>query len=112
MVSSSDILNAKVLIVDDQEANVSLLERTLSGAGYACVASTMDPLEVGELQRKNHYDLILLDVEMPGMDGFQVLEGLREIEQHGDLPVLVMTVAAEHKLRALQSDAQDFVAKP
>ena len=80
MISSSDILKASILIVDDQEANVSLLEQMLRGAGYVSIASTRDPHEVCELHRKNRYDLILLDLQMPGMDGFQVMEGLKEIE--------------------------------
>jgi serine phosphatase RsbU (regulator of sigma subunit) len=112
MISLSDILNSRVLIVDDQEANVRLLERILRGAGYASVASTMDPREVCELHRKNRYDLILLDLQMPGMDGFQVMEGLKEIETEGYLPVLVITAQPGHKLRALQAGAKDFVSKP
>src|ERR1019366_4964137 len=112
MISSSDILNSKVLIVDDQEANVRLLERILRGAGYASVASTMDPRGVCELHRQNHYDLILLDLQMPGMDGFQVMEGLKEIETEGYLPVLVITADPSHKLRALLAGAKDFISKP
>ena len=112
MVHLSDILNAKILIVDDQEVNVLLLERMLRGAGYACIASTMDPHEVCELHRKNCYDLILLDLQMPGMDGFQVMEGLKEIENGGYLPVLVITAQPGHKLRALQAGAKDFISKP
>ncbi|MBI5091841.1 MAG: response regulator [Candidatus Hydrogenedentes bacterium] len=112
MVDSSGIHNAKILIVDDLEANVRLLERTLRGAGYASVVSTMDPYEVCELHRKNCYDLILLDLQMPGMDGFQVMEGLKEIETGGYLPVLVVTAQPGHKLRALQAGAKDFVSKP
>ena len=112
MISSSDIHNAKVLIVDDREANVRLLDRMLRGAGYASIASTMDPHEVCELHRKNPYDLILLDLVMPGMDGFQVMEGLKEIEKDGYLPVLVITAQPEHKLRALKAGAKDFVSKP
>jgi serine phosphatase RsbU (regulator of sigma subunit) len=112
MISSSDILNSKVLIVDDQEANVRLLERILRGAGYASVASTMDPRGVCELHRQNRYDLILLDLQMPGMDGFQVMEGLKEIETEGYLPVLVITAEPGHKLRALQAGAKDFISKP
>jgi serine phosphatase RsbU (regulator of sigma subunit) len=112
MISSSDILNARVLIVDDQQANVLLLERILRGAGYASVASTMDPREVCELHRQNRYDLILLDLQMPGMDGFQVMEGLKEIETEGYLPVLVITAEPGHKLRALQAGAKDFISKP
>src|SRR5678815_1046585 len=112
MVSSADILNARILVVDDQEANVLLLERMLRGAGYASVASTMNPHEVCELHRKNRYDLILLDLQMAGLDGFQVMEGLKEIETDGYLPVLVITAQPDHKLRALQAGAKDFVSKP
>ena len=68
--------------------------------------------EVCELHRKNRYDLILLDLQMPGMDGFQVMEGLKEIETDGYLPVLVITAQPGHKLRALQAGAKDFVSKP
>ena len=86
MISSSDILHGKVLIVDDQEANVLLLERMLRGAGYDSITSTMDPYKVCELHLKNRYDLILLDLQMPGMDGFQVMESLKGIETGGYLP--------------------------
>ena len=112
MISSSDILNGKILIVDDQEANVLLLERMLRGAGYTSVTSTMDPHAVCALHRNNRYDLILLDLQMPGMDGFQVMEGLKEIETDGYLPVLAVTAQPAHKLRALQGGAKDFVSKP
>ena len=112
MVADSDILNASILIVDDQEVNVSLLEQLLREAGYTSVATTMNPHEVCALHRKNRYDLILLDLQMPGMDGFEVMEGLKTNEADGYLPVLVITAQPGHKLRALQAGAKDFVAKP
>jgi PAS domain S-box-containing protein len=112
MISEQEILNASILIVDDQQANVLLLEQMLRDAGYACLASTTDPHAACELHRKNRYDLILLDLQMPGMDGFQVMEGLKKIETDGYLPVLVITAQPDHKLRALASGAKDFVAKP
>jgi adenylate cyclase len=112
MLTQSAILNAKILVVDDQEANVRILERMLAGAGYTSIASTLAPAQVCELHRKNGYDLILLDLLMPGMDGFQVMEGLKAIEPDGDLPVLVLTAQPEHKLRALKAGAKDFVSKP
>jgi PAS domain S-box-containing protein len=112
MIGSSDILKASILIVDDQEANVSLLEKVLRGAGYVSIESTTDPNKVCGLHRKNRYDLILLDLQMPGMDGFQVMEGLKEIETGGYLPVLVITAQPGHKLRALKAGAKDFVSKP
>ena len=112
IVSESDILNASILIVDDQEANVMLLEQMLREAGYLCVTSTMNPREVFGLHRKNRYDLILLDLQMPGMDGFQVMEGLKTNDADAYLPVLVITAQPGHKLRALQAGAKDFISKP
>ena len=112
MLNTDDILNASILIVDDQESNVSLLEQMLSGAGYTCVTSTMNPREVCALHRKNGYDLILLDLQMPGMDGFQVMEGLKTNATDSYLPVLVITAQPDHKLRALQAGAKDFISKP
>jgi len=112
MIRDADILNASILIVDDQKANVQLLVQMLAEAGYRRVASTTDPHGVRALHRDNHYDLILLDLKMPGMDGFQVMEGLKEIETDGYVPILVITAEPGHKLRALASGAKDFVAKP
>ena len=111
-VTESDILNASILIVDDQASNVQLLEQLLSEAGYVHVASTMNPHEVCALHRQNHYDLILLDLQMPDMDGFQVMAGLKTNDADGYLPVLVITAQPGHKLRALQAGAKDFISKP
>ena len=112
MISGVDIFNASILIVDDQEANVRLLEQMLRQAGYRCISSTNDPHAVCALHRDNHYDLILLDLQMPDMDGFQVMEGLKEIDADDYVPILVITVQTCHKLRALASGAKDFLAKP
>src|SRR5258705_4079797 len=97
MISSSDILKASILIVDDQAADVSLLEEMLHGAGHVSIASTMDPYKVCELHRKNRYSLIVLDLQMPGLDGFQVMEALKAIETGGYLPVLVTAAEPGHK---------------
>jgi len=112
VINPADILNARILVVDDMQANVRLLEGVLRVAGYASVESTTDPNGVCELHRENQYGLILLDLHMPGMDGFQVMEGLKEIEPDGYLPVLVITAQPDHKLRALQAGAKDFISKP
>jgi len=109
---SVDILAASILIVDDQPANVQLLEQLLAEAGYSQVSSTMKPEEVCALHRKNHYDLILLDLQMPVMDGFQVMEGLKTSITDSYLPVIVLTAQPGHKLRALQAGAKDFISKP
>lgn len=108
----ADILAARILIVDDQEANVHLLERLLGEAGYSAVASTADPLQVCSLHRSNDYDLILLDLQMPVMDGFQVMAALNADAGDSYLPVIVLTAQPGHKLQALQSGAKDFISKP
>jgi PAS domain S-box-containing protein len=112
MLDASEILNATILIVDDQEPNVTLLEKMLRNAGYRNIASTRDPRTVCALHALHRYDLILLDLQMPDMDGFQVMEALKKIETSGYLPVLVITAQPGHKLRALQAGAKDFVSKP
>lgn len=112
MLGANDILNAGLLIVDDQEANVRLLQRTLDEAGYLRVSSTMNPHDVPALHHQNRYDLILLDLQMPGMDGFEVMEALKAESGDSYLPVIVLTAQPAHKLRALQAGAKDFISKP
>ncbi len=112
MLGAHDILNAGLLIVDDQEANVRLLERVLGEAGYANVSSTMKPQDVLALHREHRYDLILLDLQMPAMDGFEVIEALKQDIADSYLPVIVLTAQPAHKLRALQAGAKDFISKP
>jgi len=112
MIDSSAILEAEILVVDDLEANILLLEQILRRAGYAHVSSTIDASAVHGLHRQHHYDLILLDLQMPGIDGFQVMEALKELEADSYLPVIVITAQPDHKLRALQAGAKDFISKP
>ena len=112
MINRTEILNARILIVDDREANVSLLDQILTEDGYTRITTTTNPLEVRELHRKNRYDLIVLDLQMPGMDGFEVMEGLKADESEDYLPVIVLTAQPAHKLRALQAGARDFISKP
>ena len=112
MLSDPEILAASILIVDDQESNVLLIEQLLAEAGYTNVTSTRDPCAVCALHRRHCYDLILLDLQMPGMDGFQVMESLKTNAVEAYLPVLVITAQPGHKLRALQAGARDFISKP
>ena len=112
MIHASDILKASILIVDDEKSNVLLLKRTLRGAGYTSITSTMEPHKVCELYQNNHFDLILLDIKMPVMDGLQVMESLKEIEAYDFPPVLAITAEPGQNLRALQAGAKDFVSKP
>ena len=109
---SAEILRARILIVDDQEANVQLIEQLLADAGYSNVSSTTDSSEVCELHREHQCDLILLDLQMPGVDGFQVMAALKTNTTDPYLPVIVLTAQPGHKLRALQAGAKDFLSKP
>ncbi len=107
-----DVLQAKILIVDDLAANVMLLTRMLGGVGYTGVSSTSDARRVCDLHATHHYDLIVLDLQMPGMNGFEVMEGLKQLPDDGDVPVLVITAQPDQKLRSLRAGARDFVGKP
>lgn len=109
---SPEILSASILIVDDQESNVRLLDQLLTETGYTNVTSTLNSRDVCALHRKNVYDLILLDLQMPAMDGFQVMAALQTNETDSYLPVIVLTAQPGHKVRALQAGAKDFISKP
>jgi len=112
MLEVSELLNASILIVDDQEANVMLLELMLRNEGYTNITTTQDPRQVAGLHADQQFDLILLDLQMPEMDGFEVMEALKKDKADSYLPVLVLTAQPAHKLRALQAGAKDFVSKP
>jgi diguanylate cyclase (GGDEF)-like protein/PAS domain S-box-containing protein len=112
MINPARILGSKILIVSDQQANIRLLETMLQRAGYLCVDSTVDQIAVCELHLKNRYDLILLDLQMPRMDGFQVLEALKIIEPEDYLSVLAITAQPNEKLRALRAGVKDFISNP
>ena len=111
-IKTTDILAANILIVDDAAANVQLLDRMLREAGYTHVASTTRPQEACTLHRAHPFDLILLDLLMPGMDGFEVMDELRGIDADSYVPVIVLTAEPAHRLRALQAGAKDFLSKP
>ena len=112
MLMTAQILQASILIVDDQAANVQLLQQLLFDAGYVHVTSTMKPEDVLALYKTHIYDLILLDLQMPVMDGFEVMAGLKGEIGDDYLPVIVLTAQPSHKLRALQAGAKDFISKP
>jgi CheY-like chemotaxis protein len=112
MLNTPDVRQARILVVDDEPANVQLLERMLAEAGYTDVVSTTQPKDVGILHGDSPFDLILLDLQMPGMDGFEVMERLDAVATDGYLPVIVLTAQPAHKLRALQAGVRDFISKP
>ncbi len=115
MRSSEDLSKANILVVDDEEVNVLLLSRILERAGYASVASTTDPSRVRALHDEFKPDVIILDLMMPHMDGFEVMEELsRHIPLGTYLPILVLTADStpEARQRALSMGAHDFLTKP
>ncbi|MBB5368110.1 MULTISPECIES: EAL domain-containing protein [unclassified Janthinobacterium] len=112
MISQADLYGAKILVVDDQEVNLRLLEHLLESGGYTSVTSTLDPRAVAGLHQHHQYDLIILDLVMPGMSGYEVMDALRPFEREGYLPVLVIAADPDAKLAALEAGARDFLSKP
>ncbi len=108
-----EILAGRLLVVDDQVANVTMLTRMLADAGYTQVSSTTDPARVCALHRQQRFDLILMDMQMPGMDG---LEATRHIRRNHStaLPIIAMTANAfgEDKAACLEAGMNDHLAKP
>jgi putative two-component system response regulator len=115
MIAAETLYQAHILIVDDQRPNVRLLERILEQAGYVAVQGTTEPCQVAELFDKFQPDLVLLDLHMPHMDGFGVMEALStRIPAGSYFPILVVTadITPEAKRRALSAGARDFLSKP
>jgi CheY-like chemotaxis protein len=112
MIAEFAIFNASVLIVDDRAANVQLREQVLHDTGYTDITTTMAPASVCALHSTHAYDLILLDLNMPVMDGFEVMAQLKAAGTDPYLPVIVLTAEPRHKLQALQAGAKDFISKP
>lgn len=111
----SEIASARIVIVDDNPANVELLKRVLEPAGYRNIVSTTDPRQVPRLCAAATPDLLLLDLRMPHMDGVEVIEALRaELPGFASLPVVVLTSdhSREAMQRALSCGARDFLTKP
>lgn len=105
---------AKILLIDDEELNIQLLRTLLAKEGYTDIVSTTDPLQAAVLYTVHQPDLVLLDLNMPDMDGFEVLETLSRLEQNSYLPVMVLSAQADNdsRLRALKLGAKDFLNKP
>ena len=113
MFDDSKIKEAKILIVDDQPANVTLIEKILDIDGYHNVISTTDPTQAETIYVEQSSDLVLLDLNMPVMDGYQVLAKIREVDPDYP-PIIVLTAQSdrESRIKALDIGARDFLAKP
>ena len=114
-MNRDDVLASRILLVDDEDANLRLLEDLLAREGFHQVVATTDPERVTDLVRAFSPDLVLLDLKMPKMDGYTVLEALgRTLDPRDFLPVIVLTAdpsrSARH--RALGLGAKDYLTKP
>jgi len=114
LITEEQFHRAKILIVDDEPANIRLLEGLLKGKGYACIESVTDPRKVLELYQEFQPDLVLLDLNMPHLKGLQVLEQLNNLDQKYPAPIMILTAQTdiESKLRVLALGARDFLSKP
>ncbi len=113
-IESNDLLSSHILIVDDEPANVILMEGILDSQGYSHVISTQDSRQVEPLFLEHSIDLILLDINMPHLDGYEVMQKLKPHLENDSVPILVLTAqsTSEFCQRALDGGAQDYVTKP
>ena len=112
MFDLPEIQSASILIVDELQADGTQLTQMLCDAGYTNVSSTSNPCTVRALHEVNRYDLILLEFRMSKMDGFRVMQSLKEVEDDGYLSVLAVTNSQDDILPALKAGAKDFLGKP
>ncbi|MCK5682656.1 response regulator [bacterium] len=114
MISEKEILNARILILDDNTTNVELLEEIVSGAEYTSVLGITDSREAHDLYKAYRPHLVLLDINMPYFNGYDIMEQFKKIEQDSYIPVLILTALKDDKtrLKALEAGAQDFLTKP
>lgn len=112
MPGPTDVFAARILIVDDQESNLRLLEYALRRAGYVGITSTADPVAVCALHRLNRYHVILLDVKMPRMNGFEVMAALKNGNDAGEVAILILTADPGQMVQALEAGAAGFLTKP
>ena len=112
MIELHQIRDARLLVVDDNQENIDLLLAVLNQAGYTNVSATSCASEVAALHAQHGYDLILLDMQMPGLDGLEVIDALHRVEQDAYVPVIAITANPGYKIAALQAGARDFITKP
>ena len=115
LIDSAEILSRRILAIDDEEANVLLLRSLLEREGYSDIHCLTDPAAALPAYVELAPDLVLLDLMMPGVDGFQLLEAFARHDRPDEFrPVLVLTAdtTIQARRRALSLGAKDFVAKP
>lgn len=109
-----EIKSAHILLVDDEPANLKLLQKILQGEGFVHLTAISDPRLVASTYQQQRVDLILLDLNMPHLDGFAVMEQLFALDQPLLAPIVMLTAQAQHDimLKALTLGARDFITKP
>ncbi len=114
MIKENQLLNAKILIIDDESANVMLLEQLLKQKGYTNFISITDPREAVKTYENFLPDLVLLDMNMPHKDGLTLLKEFNELEKDSYAPVMILTAQTDNKIRlqALEAGTRDFLSKP
>lgn len=112
MFPSTEASGPRILIVDDQRSNVRLLEQTLRRAGYDAVMSTTEPRDVQALHLQHNYNLILLDLQMPEMNGMEVMEQLQTIRAEHAVSILILSADATQTKAALAMGGDSFMGKP
>lgn len=112
VIDKQAVQNARILLVDDVQDNIDILASLLALSGFENVQGTTDPFEVMDLQRTNDFDLILLDIQMPGIDGFEVMRRLKALHPDTYLPVIAITAHHDYKARVIAAGARDFIRKP
>lgn len=112
MVPATEASVPKILIVDDQKSNIRLLEQTLKRAGYADVVSTTEPRTVAALHQQHHFDLMLLDLQMPELNGFEVMEQLQEARRANPVSILVLSADSTQMPAVFEAGADSFLCKP
>lgn len=107
-------LDVKILIVDDEPVNILLLSKILSTEGYNNITTTLDPREAESLQIKHNFELILLDINMPELNGYEVLEQLHATDNFSGTKIVATSgdVSTKHIDEALAAGFNDYITKP
>lgn len=109
-----NIREASILVVDDKQDNIDVLTQMLVNHGFTNISAVTDPREVEPLYKATPFDLVLLDIRMPHLDGFQVMERLKVLEEERIPNIMVLTAQTDRKTKytALDMGARDFLYKP
>ena len=110
----TELLKSKILIIDDEPANILLFTRMLEAKGYENITTTLDPCETALLQQKHEFDLILLDINMPEMNGYEVLKQLQGSNSFKNTQVIATSgdIEPNYIKKALDAGFVDYITKP